>query len=69
LLWDKARADLVAATEELGQIEIDEPSGALPRLGVMLAPAEGSERHCVRCWLRWSSTFCQCGLALASTGW
>jgi hypothetical protein len=41
LLRDKARADLDAATEELGRLEIVEPRSALPPLEMVLAAAEG----------------------------
>jgi hypothetical protein len=41
LLRDKSRADLDAAAEELGRLEIVEPSAALPPLETVLAAAEG----------------------------
>ena len=41
LLRDKTPADLDAPTEELGRMEMVEPSGALPPLELVLAAAEG----------------------------
>jgi hypothetical protein len=41
LLRDKARVDLDAATEELGRLQVVEPSVALPPLETVLAAAEG----------------------------
>ena len=41
LLRDKARVDLDAATEALNQLQVVEPSVALPPLETVLAAAEG----------------------------
>jgi hypothetical protein len=41
LLRDKARVDLDAATEELGRLQVVEPSVTLPPLETVLAAAEG----------------------------
>jgi hypothetical protein len=41
LLRDKARADLDAATEELGRLEVVEPSVSLPPLEKVLAAVQG----------------------------
>ena len=77
LLRDKARVDLDAATEALSQLQVVEPSVALPPLETCWQLPKGGERRCgmetsrrsARCWRRSSSESYQCELGVGSTKW